>query len=86
LGYLKSSKGKKFYVRISAKDMQIRVFIDAAFVLQFDAKSHKGAVIMVGGAAVYVSSRKQKCVTGSPTEAELVGWTNNLGIVGLFRE
>ena len=55
MGYFKSSKGKKFYVRISAKDMQIRAFIDAAFALHFDAKSHKGEAITVGDAVVYVS-------------------------------
>ena len=81
-----SSKGKKLYIRVSSKDMQIRAFVDAAFALHFDAKSHTGTVVTIGGAVVYVSSRKQKCMTGSPTEAELVGLTDNLGIVGLFRE
>jgi hypothetical protein len=64
--------------------MQIRTFIDAAFTLHFDARSHTGAIITVGGAVVYISLRKQKCMTGSPTEAELVGLTNKLGLVGLF--
>ena len=66
--------------------MQIRAFVDAAFALHFDAKSHTGTVVTIGGAVVYVSLRKQKCMTGSSTEAELVGLTDNLGIVGLFRE
>jgi hypothetical protein len=35
---------------------------------------------------VYVSSRKQKCVAKSPTEVELVGLTDNLGLVELFHE
>ena len=86
LGYFKSSKGKKLQISISSNDMQIRAFVDAAFALHLDAKSHTGTVITVGSAVVYVSSRKQKCMTGSPTEAELVGLTDNLGIVGLFRE
>jgi hypothetical protein len=35
---------------------------------------------------LYVASRKQKCVTKSLTEAELVGLTDNLGVVMLFHE
>ena len=35
---------------------------------------------------MYVSSKKQKCMTASPTESELVGLTDNLGLVGLFYE
>ena len=86
LGYFKSSKGKKFYVRISARDMQTRAFIDAAFALHFDAKSHTCAVITVGDAVVYVSLQKQKCITRSPTEARPVGLTDKLDLVGLFHE
>jgi hypothetical protein len=37
-----------------------------------------GVVIRVGGYMVYASSRKQKCMTKSPTEAELVGLTDNI--------
>jgi hypothetical protein len=40
----------------------------------------------VGNALVYASSRKQKCMTKSPTEAELVALTDNLGLVELFEE
>ncbi len=35
---------------------------------------------------LYVASRKQKCVTKSLTEAELVGLTDNLGLIVLFHE
>ncbi len=34
----------------------------------------------------YVSSKKQKCMSKSPTEAELIALTDNLGLVELFRE
>jgi hypothetical protein len=43
-------------------------------------------VILVAGSLVYVSSKKQKCVTKSPTEAELVALTDNIGLVELVHE
>ena len=73
-------------MRILTKDMQIRAFIDAAFALHWDAKSHTGVIITIGGGVVFVSSKKQKCMTASRTESELGGLTDNLGLVGLFYE
>jgi hypothetical protein len=43
-------------------------------------------VIQVGGVSVYFASRKQKCVSKSPTEAELVALSDELGFVELFAE
>ena len=43
-------------------------------------------MIYVGGYLVYTSSRKQKCITKSPTKAELVGLTNKIVLVELFEE
>ena len=58
LGYFKLTKGRKLFIKASGL-MQIRAFIDAFFALHFDSKSHTGANITVGGAVVYVVSRKQ---------------------------
>ncbi len=38
-----------------------------------------GIVVFVGGLAVFCASRKQKCVSKSQTEAELVALSDNLG-------
>jgi hypothetical protein len=43
-------------------------------------------VIQIGGVSVYFGSRKQKCVSKSPTEAELVALSDELGFVELFAE
>jgi hypothetical protein len=40
----------------------------------------------VGGTLVYVASRKQKCMSKSLTEAELIALTDNLGLVDFFQE
>ena len=66
--------------------MQIRAFVDAAVALHHDSKSHSEVIVTVGGAVVYVSSGKQGCVTSSPTESELVVYSDKLGLVELFHE
>ena len=87
MGYFKLTKSRNFFIRVDkGLPMQIHAFIDAAFALHFDSKSHTGMIIMIGGAVVYVSSGKQCCMTKSPTEAELVGLMKRLGTVELFHE
>jgi len=85
LGFLRNTKTRKLYLR-GMSSQQLMAFIDAAFALHFDSKSHTGVLFVIGGVVVYVSSRKQKCIAKSPTEAELVGLTDNLGLVELFHE
>ncbi len=86
LGNLKQTMTQKLYLR-AINSRQLLTFIDAAFALHFfDSKSHTGVIITIGGVVIYISSRKQKCIAKSPTEAELVGLTDNLGLVELFHE
>ncbi len=49
------------------------------YALHEDSKSHTKVVIYIGGYMVYASSKKQKCMTKSPIEADLVGLTDNIG-------
>jgi hypothetical protein len=65
---------------------EVRVYVDAAYALRNDSKSHSGVVLYIGKTLVYVSLKKQKCMIKSPTEAELIALTNNLGYVELFQE
>jgi hypothetical protein len=64
----------------------MEAFIDAAFATHPDAKSHSGIALFIGKALVFAASRKQKCVTKSPTDSELVGLTDHIGFVELFAE
>jgi hypothetical protein len=64
----------------------IRAYIDAAYAVHEDSKSNTGVVVYVGEKLVYFLSKKQKCMSKSPTEAELIGLTDNLGLVELFKE
>jgi hypothetical protein len=54
--------------------MQIVAFFDAAFAVHLDRKSHSGIYFCMGdfGIPIYWRSLKQKLVTTSSTEAELV--------------
>ena len=48
-------------------------FVDASFAVHVDMKSHTGGVITFGRGGIACKSTKQKLVTKSSTEAELVG-------------
>ncbi len=85
IGYLKRASQRQL-VFIPNNNLQLQVYIDAAFALHVDAKSHTGMIIFANGVPVLIASRKQKCMTKSPTEAELVGLTDNIGMVELFHE
>jgi hypothetical protein len=83
LGYLKGTKDKVMVLRPSGLFQSV-VYIDASFSAHLDGKSHSGVVLMVSGVAVNYGSRKQKCVSKSLTEAELVALSDNLGLVELL--
>jgi hypothetical protein len=85
LGYLKSTVGLKYNI-VPKGPLAIVAYVDAAFATHEDSKSHSGVAVFVAGMLVYVSSRKQRCVTKSPTESELVALTDNIGMIELFDE
>jgi hypothetical protein len=85
LGYLQWTEDYVLVLRpyVAGK---ITVYVDAAYALHSDSKSHTGVVIYAGETLVYVSSKKQKCMSKSPTEAELIALTDNLGLIELFHK
>jgi hypothetical protein len=64
----------------------VEAYIDAAFTGHENSKLHSRVAIFVGGLLVCASSQKQKCMTRSPTESELVALTDNLNLAELFHE
>ena len=56
----------------------LKTWVDAAYALHHDMRSHTGGVIMMGKGALYGKSSKQKLNTKSSTEAELVGGSDFL--------
>jgi hypothetical protein len=78
LGYVKGTVEQVLNIRV-AGEPNVRAYIDAAYALHTDSKSHTGVIIFAGHAIV-------KCMSKSPMEAELIGLTDNLGLVELFKE
>ena len=58
----------------------------AAFASHVDSKSQSGVAIFLGGAMVFGASRKQKCVTKSPTESKLVALMDHISFAEAFAE
>jgi hypothetical protein len=85
LGYLERTKDRPLVLKPQGM-FNIEAYVDASFATHMDGKSHTGVLVKVGVVGVYFASRKQKCVTKSPTEAELVALLDNIGFVELFHE
>jgi len=85
LGYLKWTEEEVLVLKPCVTG-EIVTYVDVAYTIHNDSKSHTGVIIYVGNTLVYVSSKKQKCMSKSPTEAELIGMTDNLGLIELFHE
>ena len=54
------------------------VYIDASYGVHDDQKSHSGMVITWGEGVILSMSTKQKCISKSSTEAELLAVTDLL--------
>jgi hypothetical protein len=80
LGYIRKTRTAGVCFCIGS-DMIIRVYVDAAYGVHIhDGKSHSGAYTVLGaGGPLEAKSGKQKNVTKSSTEAELVALSDHAG-------
>ena len=64
--------------------IQLNVYVDAAYAVHPDSKSHTGIYVTLGtnGGPILVKSYKQRMVTTSSTEAELLALVD--GVKNLF--
>ena len=70
--YLRGTREMPLVLEIN--DIQvIKWWVDASFAVHPDMKEHTGGVMSLGKGAIYGTSTKQKLVTRSSTESELVG-------------
>jgi hypothetical protein len=74
IGYLSATSDRGIVLRIG-EHMTVRAYIDAAYGVHSNSgRSHTGCAIVLGeGGPIVAKSGKQKIVTKSSTEAELVG-------------
>jgi hypothetical protein len=80
LGYLKGSRKRGIILRIG-DTISVRAYIDASYgVHSTSGRSHSGSfVVIVDAGPVFAKFSKQKIVTKSSTEAELVALSDNAG-------
>lgn len=65
------------FLTLRANDISIMdTYIDAAYPVHLDMKSHTGGIVTLRRGAVMSKSQKQKLNTKSSTEAELVGFSD----------
>ena len=58
----------------------MEAYIDASYGVHQDSKSHSGMVLTMGIGSLVSISTKQKCVSKSSTEAELIAVTDLVGL------
>lgn len=79
LKYLRDTMGMAIYLR--GVGDRVEIYIDAAFALHADGKSHSGIIVKLFGDTVLVKSAKQTIVTRNSTEAELVALADKILLV-----
>jgi len=76
LKYIRSTASFGIVLEAS-KNLAVLAWIDASYGVHPDGKSHSGLVISLGRGAVMVKSVKQKIVSKSSTESELIGLSDH---------
>ena len=69
-----------------SEPLQVTAYIDASYGVHVDGKSHSGLVITLGHGPVLCRSTKQKIVTKSSTEAELVAVSDEINMAVWIRD
>jgi hypothetical protein len=77
LRYLNGTKDFGIVLEVG-KNVCVITYADAAYGVHADGKSHSGLSITLGRGAVFVRSAKQKIVSKSSTESELIGLSDSL--------
>ena len=80
LAYLKETHTLRLTLGVGGV-IQLQAYIDASFAPHGDGKSHTGSVLSLGRGAFFAASCKQKLVTKSSWEAELVAFSDQLSEV-----
>jgi len=78
VGYLSATKDMG--LRMEINDMMLYAYFDASWASHSDLKGHSGIILTLGhnGFPIYCKSQKQKVVSRSSTEAELIAMFHGL--------
>ena len=77
LRYLNGTRDLNINLGIQG-DVQVKSYIDASYAVHHDMRSHTGGVLTLGRGPIHCRSTRQKLMTKSSTEAELVGLSDGL--------
>ena len=78
LKYIAKTRERGVVLRPGRLGVGVRVYVDAAYGVHSDGKSHTGSCVVIGDVgAVHCKSSKQSIVTKSSTEAELVALSDS---------
>jgi hypothetical protein len=85
LGYLLKMRKRVLILKL-LESFKVVAYMYASYAIHDDGKSHWGIVVLAGGVQVFCASKKQRCASKSPTDAELIPLSDNIGFVELFHE
>ena len=78
MNYVRGSAERGLVLRPGVGELRVRMYVDAAYGVHSNGKSHTGSCVVIGDlGAVHCKSEKQKIVTKSSTEAELVALSDS---------
>jgi hypothetical protein len=78
LRYIRDSPNRGIRLSPGAHGVNVRAYVDAAYGVHMDGKSHTGVSIMLGQAGpIFVRSTKQPIVAKSSTESELIATSDS---------
>ncbi len=66
--------------------LQVHAYVDASYACHENGKGQTGVVITLGNGPIFVKSTKQKIVTKSSTEAEIIGVSDALSQIIWIRD
>ena len=76
--YVNETKERGIVLRIGEEGVNVKVYIDAAYGVHADGKSHTGSCVVIGEVGpVHCKSCKQTIVSKSSTEAELIALSDS---------
>ena len=85
IGYLAEFQDLELHCKVT--DLQLHAYFDAGWACHSDMKGHSGMVLTLGhfGFPILYKSQKQKVVTRSSTEAELVSMYSGVDLALCYR-
>ena len=76
--YVNATRERGIVLRIGNEGVCVKVYIDAAYGVHADGKSHTGSCVVIGDVGpVHCKSSKQTIVSKSSTEAELIALSDS---------